>query len=102
MPMINELPGLSARRRKTRAISCVIQAALEQKQKILARDSLLPGRALEIVSKLSFENEIDAFDLLLFAQLLAIAGQRLAAPQRIAVLSGRLRTTFFNRTRGFV
>jgi hypothetical protein len=47
---------------------------------------------------LSFKNEVDAFDLLLFTQLLAVANQRLAAAHGVAVLSGRLCTALFDRT----
>src|SRR5207249_3966944 len=57
---------------------------------------------LEIIAELSFEDEINAFNLLLFAQLLAITNQRLATTQRIAMLSGRLCTALFNRTRWLV
>src|SRR5215467_3903770 len=70
--MIYQLPRLTPRCGKTRAIDGVIQPSLKQEQKVLTCDSFLPRRALEIVSKLSFENKVDALDLLLFAQLLAI------------------------------
>jgi hypothetical protein len=47
---------------------------------------------------LPFQNEIDAFDLLLLAQLLAVTDQRLAPAQRITVLSGGLCTALFDGT----
>src|SRR5260370_24745530 len=96
------LAARQPRRRKAGTIRRVVETTFQQKQKILAGNSFLPGRALKIVAKLTFENEIDAFDFLLFAELLAISGQRLAAAHRIAMLSGRLRATLFTRTRGFV
>ena len=42
------------------------------------------------------------FDLLFFAQLLTVADERFPASHRIAVLSRRLCTTFFNRTGGLI
>src|SRR6185369_765616 len=42
------------------------------------------------------------FDLLLLAQLLTVANERFTATQRVSMLTGRLRTTFFNRASGFV
>src|SRR6185503_2874095 len=48
------------------------------------------------------KNEVDAFDLLLLSELLAVTDQRLTAAQRVSVLPGRLRTTFFNRASWFV
>ena len=63
-------------------------APLQQEQKVLAGDALHAGSAFEVVSKLPFEDEVDAFYLLLLSQLLAIADQRLAAAQRVTVLSG--------------
>jgi hypothetical protein len=80
----------------------VIETPLKQEQQVLTRYSLHARSAFEVVTELSFKDEIDALDLLLFAQLLAIANQRLAPTHRVAVLSGRLRTALFNRTRRFV
>jgi hypothetical protein len=51
---------------------------------------------------LSFEDEINALDLLLLAQLLAITDQRLAAAHGIPVLSRWLCTALFNWTRRLV
>src|SRR5918998_1506135 len=69
----------------------VVQPALQQEQKVLARDALLARGLLEVVAELAFEDEVNALDLLLLAQLLAVADQCLAAPHRIAVLPRRLR-----------
>src|SRR6185503_19768779 len=85
-----------------RAVNGIVQSPLEQEQKVLPRDSLHARGAFEVVSKLAFENEVDAFDLLLLSELLAIANQRFAAAQRVTMLTRRLRTTFFNRASGFV
>src|SRR4029450_5220855 len=60
------------------------------------------GSAFEVVSELALEDEVDSFDFLLLAQLLAVANQRLAATQGVTMLSGRLRTPFLNRASGFV
>ena len=71
----------------------------EKRQEVLARDALHAGGLLEIVAELAFEDEVDALDLLLLAELLAVADQRLAAAQGVAVLSGRLRAALLNRAR---
>ena len=52
----------------------------------------------EIISELFFEDEVDAFYLLLFAKLLAVTGEHLAAGS--TVLSRRVRSALFDRTRG--
>jgi hypothetical protein len=93
---------LTAGSGKTCAIDCVIEAALQQEQKVLAGDALHTRSPLEVVTKLSFKNEVDAFDFLLLAQLLAVTDQRFAAAQRAAMLSGRLGTAFLNRASGFI
>src|SRR5689334_5594521 len=62
----------------------------------------MKGITLEVVTKLSFKNEVDAFDFLLLAQLLAVTDQRFAAAQRAAMLSGRLGTALLNRASGFI
>jgi hypothetical protein len=51
---------------------------------------------------LSFEDEVDALDLLLLAKLLAVTSQRFAAPHRITMLSRRLSTPLFDGTRRLV
>src|ERR1043165_7527102 len=102
VPVVDELPRLPPRRGEARAVDGVVEPALQQAKKVLARDALHAGRALEVVAKLPFEDEVDSFDLLLLAQLLAVALQRLAAPQRVAVLAGRLRAALLNRARRLV
>src|SRR5204863_3896198 len=70
----------------------------KQEQKVLTRNSFLARGAFKVISKLSFEDKVDALDLLLLAKLLAISSERFAAPHGIAMLSGRLCAALFNRT----
>jgi hypothetical protein len=65
--VIDELSGLSSGSRETRTVNGIIEASLKQEQQVLAGDTLHSGCALEIISELSFKDEIDALDLLLFA-----------------------------------
>src|SRR4029077_11282002 len=102
VPVIHQLARLTSRGRETSPVDSVIQPSLQQEKKVLARDALLARRTFEIVAKLSFENKVDPFDFLLFAELLAITSQRLAATHGITVLSGRLSAALFNRTGWFV
>jgi hypothetical protein len=62
----------------------------------------LPRGFLEIVTELTFEDEIYSFNFLFFSELLTVANQCLAPAHVISMLSRRLSTTFFNRARGFV
>ncbi len=96
--VIDKLTSLSPRGRETSAIDGIIQTALEEEQQVLTRDPLHARCPLEIITELSFEDEIDALDLLLFAKLLAVTDQCLAAPHRVTVLSGRLRAALLDRT----
>src|SRR5260370_33059498 len=89
---------LATRSRKPGPVDSVIQSSLEQKEKVLAGDAFLARRAFKEIAKLSFENKVDPFDLLLFAKLLAITGQGLAATHGITMLSGRLSSALLNRT----
>jgi hypothetical protein len=100
--VIDQLSGLTAGSGKTSAIDGIVEAPLQQKQQVLARDSLHAGSTFEVVAKLPFKNEVDAFDFLLLAQLLAVANERFATAQRVTMLSGRLGTAFLNRASGFV
>ncbi len=100
--MVYQLARLSARGGKTCTVNRIVQPTFEQEQKVFAGNPLHARSALEIVTELSFKDEVDAFDLLLLAQLLAVSDQRLAATHRVAMLSGRLCTAFFNRTRRLV
>jgi len=97
--VVDELARLTARRCEARAIDRVVEAAFEKRQKVLARDAFHARGALEVVAKLSFEDEVNSLDLLLLAQLQAVALQSLAAAHRVSVLSGRLRAALLNRAR---
>jgi hypothetical protein len=100
--VIDQLSGLTAGSGKTSAIDSIVQTPLEQKQQVLTGDSLHAGSTFEVVAKLPFKNEVNAFYLLLLAQLLAVADKRFATAQGVTVLSGRLGTAFLNRASGFV
>src|ERR1044071_158819 len=102
MSVIDQLSGLTAGRGETSAIDSIVQSPLQKEQEVLAGNPLHASSAFEVVAKLPFKNEVDTFDLLLLAQLLAVTDQRLAASQRVSVLSGRLSTAFLNRASGFV
>jgi hypothetical protein len=56
-------------------------------QQRLAGDAAGPLRLLEVAAELVLEHAVDALDLLLLAQLHAVAGHLLLA--RLAVLAGR-------------
>src|SRR5881628_2067072 len=60
---------------------------VEQRQQRHAGDAARPLRRFEVAAELILEHAVDALDLLLFAQLQAVAGQ-LRLP-RLAVLPGR-------------
>ena len=85
--MAHELPRLRARGRQAQPVHDVVEAPFEELQQRFAGD---PAGALgrrEVPAELIFEDAVNALDLLLFAQLNAVAGElRLA---RLAVLSGR-------------
>lgn len=94
--VIHELPSLTARSRETGTVNDIVQSTLKHEQKVLAGDALLMQGFFEVISKLLFENEVNALYLLLFAKLLAIARKHLASSG--AVLSGRVGSAFFDRT----
>src|SRR5215217_705091 len=96
VPVVDELARLAPRGGEARAVDRVVEAALQQAQEVLARDTLHARRALEVVAELPFEHEVDALDLLLLAQLKAVALQRLTAAHRVAVLPRRLRAALLN------
>ena len=82
-----ELPRLRPRRREPEAIEHVVQAALQQLEQRLAGDAARPVRHLEVAAELVLEHPVDALDLLLLAQLQAVADDlRLA---QLAVLARR-------------
>ena len=77
MSVIDKLSRLATGSRKARPIDGIVQTPLEQEQKVFTRDSLLARSLFEVISELSLENKVNSFDLLLFAKLLAITGERL-------------------------
>ena len=77
-----------ARGREAHAVDGVVEAALEQLQQRLAGDAAAGALGLlEVAAELIFEHAVDALDLLLLAQLHAVADHLGLA--RAAVLAGR-------------
>src|SRR3954465_7227758 len=68
----DELPRLPARRREAEADEHVVEAALEERQQVLAGDAGLPGRLLVVVAELLLEHAVVASRLLLLAKLHAV------------------------------
>ena len=93
--VIDDLTSLTTRGRKAGSVHDVVQAALEHEQKVLARNALLTKCLFEIIPKLFLEDEVNALYFLLFAELLAVSGEHLAAGG--TVLSRRIGTALFDR-----
>src|ERR1041384_7925042 len=83
----DQLPRLRRGRREPGAIGDVVEPPFEQLQQRLAGDAARPLRLLEVAAELILEHAVDALDLLLLAQLHAVAGQLLLA--RLPVLPRR-------------
>src|SRR3989442_2567552 len=83
----HELTALRARGREPAPVDDVVEPPLEQLQQRLAGDAARPLRLLEVETELVLEDAVNALDLLLLAQLDAVAGQLRFA--RLAVLPGR-------------
>src|SRR4029453_12940176 len=78
---------LGARGGEAETVDHVVEPALQQLQQRLAGDAAGPVRHLEVAAELVLEHPVDALDLLLFAQLQAVAHDlRLA---QLAVLPRR-------------
>src|SRR5205807_8007312 len=90
----DELSRLRARGRQPEAVDDVVEPSLQQLQQRLAGDAPRPLGRLEVAPELILQHAVDALDLLLLAQLQAVAGQ-LRFP-RLAVLAGR-EVAFLNR-----
>ena len=75
-----------ARGGEPEAVDHVVEPPLEQLQQRLAGDAALTVGRLEVAAELVLEHPVDALDLLLLAQLHAVAGQLLLP--RLAVLPG--------------
>ena len=83
----HELPRLRARGREAEPVDDVVEPPLEQLQQRLAGDAARAIRHLEVAAELVLEHAVDALDLLLLAQLQAVADElRLA---ELAVLPRR-------------
>ena len=67
--MTHQLPRLTARNGESHAINDVIQAPLQLLQEHFAGHALGADRLLKVVAELPFLGEVNAFGLLLFAQL---------------------------------
>src|SRR4051794_31970566 len=82
-----QLARLRARGGETEPVDHVVETPLEQLEQGDTSDALGPFRFLEVAAELVFEHAVNALDLLLLAQLQAVAGElRLT---RLAVLTGR-------------
>ena len=90
VPVADELAGLAARGREAEAHEDVVQAALEQGQKVLAGDARLRRRSLVVVAELLLEHAVVPPRLLLLAKLHAVLGLLLAPT---AVLARRVVAT---------
>ena len=98
MTVTYELPGLSMRRRETKADEDVVQPALELGEQVFAGDALLPHGLFEIGAELVFEHAVDAFYFLFFAQLEAVSDNlRLS----IAPMLARSKVPLLDAARGF-
>src|SRR5262245_33551867 len=87
MPVAHQLARLRPRRREPQPVDDVVKPPLEQLQERDAGDAARPLRRLEITAELILQDAVDALDLLLLAQLQAVAGE-LRLPG-LAVLAGR-------------
>ena len=76
--MIHQLTRLTSRRREAGPVDGIVQAPLKKREQGHARYAFELARPFKVISKLSFENEVDALDLLLLAKLLAIPSQSFA------------------------
>src|SRR3954471_23156634 len=70
----DELARLAPRGGEAEANEDVVEAALEQRQEVLARDALLAGGAVVVAGELLLEHAVVALGLLLLAQLDAVLG----------------------------
>src|SRR3954463_2672765 len=85
--MANQLPRLRAGGREPEAVDHIVETALEQLQQRFAGNPALAIRHFEVAAELVLQHAINALDLLLFAQLQAVAYElRLA---QLSVLSWR-------------
>src|SRR5205085_8587876 len=93
--MADELPRLRARHGVAQTVNDVVEATLKQGKQVLAGDAFGAHGALKIEPELALQHAVDAFDLLLLTQLLAVAAE-LGAADVAAMLAGRLRAAFLD------
>src|SRR3954464_5343927 len=85
--MANQLPRLRAGGREPEAVDHIVETALEQLQQRFAGNPALAIRHFEVAPELVLQHAVNALDLLLFAELQAVAHElRLA---QLSVLSRR-------------
>ena len=87
VPVAHQLARLRPRGREAHAVDGVVEPALQQLQQRLAGDAARAVGLLEVAAELILEHAVDALDLLLLAQLHAVADHLGLA--RAAVLAGR-------------
>src|SRR5512132_2169916 len=80
----DELAGLAPRGGEAEAHEHVVEAALEEREQVLARDALLAGGLLVVVAELLLEDTVVAACLLLLAQLHPVLGLLLASAAVVA------------------
>ena len=78
-----------------------VQPAFEQRQKILSRHAFHPDGSLKVEPELALKHSVNAFDLLLLAELYSVADE-LGSADVAAVLAGWLRSALLDRATGFV
>src|SRR5262249_7680072 len=87
VPVANQLPGLATRSGEAKPDQHVVEARLEQAQKVLAGNAVLARSLVVVGAELLLEHLVVATRLLLLAQLQAVLGLAHAAT---AVLTGRV------------
>src|SRR5919197_2834934 len=80
----DQLAGLATRRGEAEADEDVVEAALEQRQQVLAGDARLRRRLLVVAAELLLQNAVVAAGLLLLAELHAVLALLLAATTVVA------------------
>ena len=102
MTMRDQLARRTPSVRKAEAENDVVEPSLEKLQQGFAGDAFFLLRMVIGIAELTLKQPVDTAQLLFFAQLQAITNQGLATTHRVAMLSGRLRTALFNRTRRLI
>src|SRR5690348_9087328 len=95
MTMRNKLTGGSTRRCEAHAVNEVVETTLDELQKVFTGHTLLTRSLIEDLRKLTLQNSINIFCLLLFRKLCRIFAL-LRATLCGAMLSGRIVFLFEN------